>query len=58
MNERRTNTAYYVQVLLQVEYFITVSPELQPGFFFVDEVNNFCRALFVGSEPMLIVALS
>jgi len=44
------------QVLLQVGYFITVSPVLQNGF--VDEVKNFCLVLFVGTELLLIVALS
>jgi hypothetical protein len=45
-----------VRVLLQVGYFITVSPELQLGF--VDEIKNFCWALFVEPEQLLIVAHS
>ena len=44
------------QELLQVGYFITVSPQLRLGF--VDEVKNFCLALFVEPELQLIVAVS
>jgi hypothetical protein len=46
-----------VQVLLQVGYFLTVSPELSLTLF-IDEVMNFCRALFFEPELLLIVAHS
>ncbi|MEP6514246.1 MAG: hypothetical protein ABJA79_10270 [Parafilimonas sp.] len=46
------------QVLLQVGYFITSRPELQPGFVLKDEVKNFCLAIFVKPKLLLIAICS
>lgn len=46
-----------VLVLLQAGYFITVSPVLRLWLCFADEVKNFCLALFVELEQLLLAAL-
>jgi len=47
-----------VRVLLQVGDFIMSSPELQPGFVLKVEDKNFCLALFVTLELLLIAICS